>query len=577
VKRVLVQIADWIAARVGRRLIISVVLFVFAAVVLISAQKDQGVARDEVTYMHHGTRYAQWWTDLLTFKSGTLTEKQITAHFGGKAPTAGNREHPPLMKTLFGFSERIFHRRFGVNQITAYRLPTALMTAALLVLMFLFVSRIWGWQEGLIAALLMFYVPRHFFHSGLVAFDAPIVTMWFATLYAYYKALDSKWWCLWFGVIYGLTLATKHNAVIVPAFVLNHYAWVALWGARDKWEGWRRSPLWLVKAFWNKQPLIFPAMFLLGPLVLVAVWPWMWFDTLGHLREWMAFHLQHVHYNFEYLGHNWNAPPYPWHVPIVTTALTVPVVTLVAGIVGAVFLLRRAWWRETAEPEGAPALLLFLSAGSAMGPFILTTQPIFGAEKHWAPAMPTVCIYAGIGVMVAVRLAVRGLLQAGWLPGARKKLATTIASVALGGVVVLAAKVETDSAHPYALSHYNALAGGAPGGADLGMNRQFWGYAARGVLPWLNAHAPRSGVARVYSHDASPAWALYQRTGFLDRRLPDAGREAAGIARSKFAIVIHELHFNRHDYMIWKSYGTVQPVFVLRTDGVPIVSVYERR
>jgi len=41
--------------------------------------------------------------------------------------------------------------------------------------------------------------------------------------------------------------------------------------------------------------------------------------------------------------------------------------------------------------------------------------------------------------------------------------------------------------------------------------------------------------------------------------------------------VIHERHFNRHDYLIWRSYGTVQPVFVLRTAGVPIVSVYRRR
>jgi hypothetical protein len=40
--------------------------------------------------------------------------------------------------------------------------------------------------------------------------------------------------------------------------------------------------------------------------------------------------------------------------------------------------------------------------------------------------------------------------------------------------------------------------------------------------------------------------------------------------------VIHERHFNRHDYMIWASYGTVAPVFVLRHDGVPIVSVYRR-
>src|SRR6185436_17450136 len=107
---------------------------------------------------------------------------------------------------------------------------------------------------------------------------------------------------------------------------------------------------------------------------------------------------------------------------------------------------------------------------------------------------------------------------------------------------------------PYALTWYNALAGGAPGGADLGMNRQFWGLAARGVLPVLAHEAPEKGTRPVYSHDASPAWGMYMRLGLLPRSLPDSGWEQAGIDRSQLAIVIHEKHFNRHDYLIWKAY-----------------------
>jgi hypothetical protein len=108
------------------------------------------------------------------------------------------------------------------------------------------------------------------------------------------------------------------------------------------------------------------------------------------------------------------------------------------------------------------------------------------------------------------------------------------------------------------------------------MNRQFWGVAARGALPVLAKLAPPNGTAPVYSHDASPAWGFYQKLGMLPKSLPDAGHEEAGIARSKFAIVIHERHFNRHDYLIWKSYGTVQPIYVVRANGVPIVSIYRR-
>jgi len=108
------------------------------------------------------------------------------------------------------------------------------------------------------------------------------------------------------------------------------------------------------------------------------------------------------------------------------------------------------------------------------------------------------------------------------------------------------------------------------------MNRQFWGVAARGVLPVLASAASKTGTTYVYSHDASPMWGWYAKYGLVPPTLQDAGQEQPGIDRSQLALVIHEKHFNRHDYMIWKTYQTVRPIFVLRSDGVPIVSVYKR-
>jgi hypothetical protein len=189
-------------------------------------------------------------------------------------------------------------------------------------------------------------------------------------------------------------------------------------------------------------------------------------------------------------------------------------------------------------------------------------------------------VFAGVGAIWAARAAIRAVgKRSAWVEARRRRILCPATCAVVGLVVVIAAATETHRAQPYALTHYNALAGGAPGGADLGMNRQFWGIAARGVLPYLRAHAPAAGQppARVYSHDASMQWDDYRRMGLLPSTLPDAGHETAGIQASTWAIVIHELHFNRHDYLIWDSYGTVQPDFVLRTDGVPIVSVYRRR
>lgn len=528
--------------------LVAAAMGVIAFAVVLAAQRDQGLARDELVYMRHGTRYAQWWGDFLTGVDGTASAETITEHFGGASPTANNREHPPLMKTLFGASERLFHARWGwTSRTTAYRLPSAAVYGLLVALVVLFGTSLWGLTEGVIAGALTLFLPRTLFHAGLAAFDAPMVALWVAVCAAYYRALARPRWAIAVAVLYGCALATKHNALMLPAALIPHYLWVA----------WR-SGQW-----WSRRLWVLAALVVGGPLVLIGLWPWLWFDTVAHVKDWLSFHLQHVHYNYEYLGDNWNAPPFPWHIPIVTTVLVVPVVTLVAGVMGFAVLADHARRRELRDR--APLLLLFLAIGVAIGPFLLTSTPIFGAEKHWATSFPLIALLAGYGVAWAARRAARAVVGA-------DRRGTLAIVVAVGALVAGAAAAETAVAQPYALSYYNALAGGPAGGADLGMNRQFWGYAARGVLPWLADQPP----GPVYSHDASPAWGTYLKEDRLPPGFRDAGHEAAGIATSKYALVIHELHFNRHDYLIWKIYGHVQPAFVLRYRGVPIVSVYRR-
>ncbi|HTE52721.1 MAG TPA: glycosyltransferase family 39 protein [Kofleriaceae bacterium] len=577
--------------RVRRRLI-AAALAVAALIAVLATQRHTGIARDEVPYMTSGAKYARWWIDFASLRDGTTSERRITDTFGGAHPTDNNREHPPLMKTLFGLSRILFCDVLGwASELTASRLPTAVLHAAAVAMIFGLGAQLWGSAAGLFAALLFLLMPRALFHAGLATFDAPMVALWLATLLAYHRSLASRWWSIGLAVAFGLALATKHNALMLPGVILPHYAWVA----------WRRSRVAVgdpaadpssaaarpgrlvrlrgfVRALVRIQPFLVPALAVGGPLVLIAVWPWLWFDTVQHVRDWISFHTHHVHYNFEYLGENYNHPPFPWHVALVTTLFTVPVATLAAAVVGAAHTAARVRRGTAVDPDRAPVLLMALSAAVAMGVFLIPTTPIFGAEKHWAPAMPTFCLLAGAGIISAGDRVWRALVMRRWIP-VTGGFARPAGAIAVGLLVASAALSETVAAQPYPLSSYNALAGGAPGGADLGMNRQFWGVAARGALPYLDEHvAPASGQppVPVYTHDASPAWGLYRRLGLLRAGLPDAGGEERGVQRSRAALVIHERHFARHDIMIWREYGTVQPAFVLTFQGVPLVSVYLR-
>ncbi|HEX2689813.1 MAG TPA: glycosyltransferase family 39 protein [Kofleriaceae bacterium] len=559
-------------------------LALVTTLVVVANQRGVGIARDEVVYMQNGARYADWWIGLVMLDHG-VGVRSVTQTFGGPNPTDNNREHPPLMKTLFGLSEKLLHRTLGVTgEVTGFRLPSAILHGVLVLLVYLMVLELWGVAHAIVAALLVLCLPRAVFHAGLACFDAPIMTLWFATIYAYWRGLDGRRWPWQVGVAWGLALATKHTALLLPLALGVHYVIVALRARPRGGEGTagatrRARAVANARAVIGYRWRVIVSLAVLGPVTLYAVWPWLWFDPMHHVRDWLTFHLHHVHYNYEYLGRNWNAPRFPWHVALVTTLFTVPAATLAAAVTGAGVWIAERIRRDPGRSERdlrGPVLLFALSLAASAGPFFLGTTPIFGAEKHWMPVLPTLCIAAAAGVVWAARAA------AGYLATFRavgERLARRLATGVLAGIagsVVLAAAVETQLAEPYALTWYNALAGGAPGGADLGMNRQFWGVAVRGVLARLAAEARPTGNTYVYTHDASPAWGLYQRLGLVPSTLLDAGWEQAGIDRSELAVVIHERHFNRHDYLIWNSYRTVQPIYVLASDGVPIVSVYRR-
>ena len=103
-------------------------------------------------------------------------------------------------------------------------------------------------------------------------------------------------------MVFGIALGVKHNAWLMPIFLVGHYLWMRrhdLIGGRGR----RRIP---------PVPLVFLAMAVLGPLVFLLHWPWLWVYPIGHTRWYVQRHMQHEHYNFEYLGRNWNNPPKEW-------------------------------------------------------------------------------------------------------------------------------------------------------------------------------------------------------------------------------------------------------------------------
>jgi hypothetical protein len=191
-------------------------------------------------------------------------------------------------------------------------------------------------------------------------------------------------------------------------------------------------------------------------------------------------------------------------------------------------------------------------------PWLLTSTPIFGGTKHWLTAYPFLCLFAGFGFS-RVGEALRQVL-------ARPIAAPLAAVCVLAGPVVM-----TLHAHPFGLSAYTPLVGGAPGAASLGLNRTFWGYTTQSLAPFVDHSAPRRG--RVYVHDtALPSFAMFQE----DARLRPDLRPTLDIATSDVALYHHEQHMSRVEHQIWVDYGTLAPSAIAAFDGVPVPWAYAR-
>ncbi|HTS82074.1 MAG TPA: glycosyltransferase family 39 protein [Myxococcaceae bacterium] len=595
-----------------RRIALGLGLVTF--VVLWATERPVGFVRDESVYFAAAEQFARWWALLFHAPASALSDRGISQAFDF------NHEHPMLMKSLYGWSHALFHSTLGwVRPAAGFRLPAFAVAALIPALLHAWGSVLWGRRAGLFAALCFFVVPRHFFHAHLACFDMPVAAMWFLVVYLFWRAEEDLRLAPWVGLAFGLALATKHNAFFLPV-VLTPFGVRAAWrtagadgrsvlvrmaqaalaflgyallvlvvrgreGLVQSWQLLSPQTFGVVAlvgglvvlavrlrtvdpaAFVPIAPLV--AMGLLGPAVFYVHWPWLWYHPVDRLAWYFDFHATHVHYAWTYFGDVLRAPPFPLSYVFVVTALTLPVSLLLPMGVG---LLRTAV-RNLGDlvpalgrrfgRGGSAEWLLGVNALFSIVLISLPDVPHFGGVKHWLPSMPFLALLAGrefgrasVGLASALPLAPRRAIAA---------------TLALGAVVLLPALTLTVHVHPYGTSAYGELAGGIPGAASLGLQRQYWSNNVTGVLPWIDANA-RQG-ARVWLHEVNGlSFRDYQRNGMLRTDVvPVGGPEDADLA----AVQYHQ-EFREQEVLVWQAFGTWVPSTGLYLDETPQVVVYRR-
>ena len=352
-----------------------------------------------------------------------------------------NHEHPPLAKVWIGVVRHAVQTLWpGAGDLSASRLATALLYGLLVGLVAAFA---WNLGEaGIVAGLFALFMPRLFSDAHFATLDLPMALAWFATAYAFAKGIRSRRWAVAAGVIFGLALLTKINAIFIPVPLV-------LWAA----------------IFHGRKAIVPVALLAIGPVIFLAGWPWLWHDTASRLGSYLfGTTLGRAVVPVCYLGTIYADRYAPWHYPFVLTLLTIPLGTLACAGVGlwrGISRRRAVLTTSTAAARLALGREFFALAALNLAAILVVAAlpfaPKYDGVRLFLAAFPFAACLAGAGALAV------------WerLRPKRLTVVAAIVFVALQSAGMLAY-------HPYQTSYYNLLCGGLPGAEKLGLEATYW-------------------------------------------------------------------------------------------------------
>jgi len=522
-------------------------LVVFLA--LLFTARDVGITWDEPAYIAASNSYIKWIGKAFTAPSEAFSSQQILKSW------SINSEHPPLDKVWTGFWWLI--SKNITNDLTAHRVGNILLAAILAGLLFKLIRDEYGWIAGIASVAALFTMPRFFFHAHLSSLDVPAAVSVFLVTYVFWKTREKKGWVwgLLLGLVWGLALATKINAIFIP-FTFG------LW-----WLIFKRN----LRLFFRIMIMGFTAI----PVFLLT-WPWLYTKSIEHLVSYIRFvTVDHWKIGQYFLGHFYLPPP--WYFGFVMIWAVIPL-----GVTALYFLGFAS--KINAKKDGGLGWLLLLSALTPILAIAISKSVVYDNDRMYMVAFPFFAALAGIGF--------------GWLIKHVQLWALSWKSLFLQKAILVAVTLVFFSSQvvtmirlfPHYLSYYSEGVGGISGANKLGFETTYWCETYKLALPILNKQAKLSDTVWVdpWSHDVM---IYYQTQGLLRRDLviispytvdsilglsaPSAYQVPMGAA-DWFVYEYRQstLGFSQHSDPIYKTIKQQTPVYNYYYNGVPIFTLY---
>jgi len=510
----------------------------------------------------------QTWDEIAYYDGGKNFIRNIY-HLDFKSSDFGvNYEHPPMAKWIYGivdipsYKSTIFSDKF-----TPGRAASATFGALTVLLVYFFTTRLTKSQfSGAAAALILAYMPHFVAHNKILGLETPTAFFYTLAAYLYYLALEKKSWG-WFivaGVSAAMAIGTRFNNAHIFLLMFLAAGVYVLFRRRDCscLAGRRVSAKGELAAGSTPAPrndrksvdrdnlkllraLIIP---IIAAIVIYAIWPWIWTDTIAHLK--MNQHFLQTQLNCQkdasctdwFLGAN-IIPPWYYFIYyfFATTPVILPVLLLIFTVK---FCLKPKF-------EGAYLLIWFL-VPFAMS-FIGFKQD---GIRYIFPVLVPLAIICGITIANLFRNKVYNLIAA--------------------GLVVLYLLTSCLLIHPYYLDYYSEIVGGPKRVYEKKtFEISWWGEGIDTAYKYLNENAPSGSKILVltspdYSHEKLRSDLVYVKVKQF--------QENPG--ENDFDYIVTNAAFYWYKPLDQFTNGLIsnyQILYQVKAQGAPIAEVYQKR
>jgi len=526
------------------RWITPVALFLGVLLFISATAKDYGVAWDEPPYYHAADLHLKWIVEV----GGNLLRDELRKSLDDSNIKAAwhwnpyNVPHPPFSRIISAIAKNLSGDM--VDKFTAYRLAPALFFAVLVTVIYLWLNELFGPATGLFAASALMLIPNLFGYAHIAVTDLPLATMWFLTVYCFYKGLTGWQWSITLGVVWGLALSTKFPALLIPVPLI---VWAHLFH-RDKYAN-------------NIFSLIF-----LAPLVMFATQPYLWHQTGLRVLEFLYEGISRgyradANFGVFFLNQILLSQQLPWHYPFYIVAVTTPEPILLLALVG---ILSAIWLRE----QRSILLLLTLNAAFVLILGVLPGAVLHDGVRQMLSALPFIAALGGAGFFVLTT----GIVNVAHRSESLQRINNLKAKVTAAFFVLVCVNPAIDLylTHPFQLSYYNRLVGGIRGAYERGLETTYFMEAITpAFLQRLNEKLPHS--ATVNASFANFMFEFYQNQGILRRDI----RFSSSDTFDFYLVLNRRSALSPQDHQLTRSAARLVDSVTLA--GVPLVALFDLR